>query len=211
MSNPLIPFLSLPPEGIMVLVNEVDKKFYLMNSSNCTRTLYDLTLNLRDSSDGRYRNLKEDLPKLELKILSDKRDKYKFNDYLNEYRNSGYTDYLERKGYFKYYGHKIIMKEVSRSNYVFGAIVACLYLLNSNRRPQELIAVFNTYKEAEDWFRAAYPDGVVGTIKIADNKLTRRCRKYIEENKERRKGYVIKAEELRVLAESDSERSEETT
>lgn len=136
--------LNIPKSSIVALVNEQDKKAFVFFSLNAPIRLIQLIQN-----NSRYKFLEEDFNKLELKVLETHDDSNILRILANVHQIK-----LIRQGYTLYRFNKYKqIYPVIEATYDFegNPIVVVNYATNSRNR--ELIGVFSTFDEAEEFIQ----------------------------------------------------------
>lgn len=178
-SNSLVThLLNLPIAGLFALIDENNKRVYLVHSSNIRGALN------RIIDDLHYKiNLPQELIEnrfnLKLEVLEEQFDRRtrlgRYSYYVDKYRNNGYT--ILREDYIPLqYKLDIQIRDyhdlVGRNNKrVFVELV-------SKGRQRIVVGIFRTMKEANKFIKETYGDSKYLTPVYANNRATREYYKF---------------------------------
>ena len=161
--------VNLPISGLFAILNDIDKKVYVLYTCNIYVSIGKLLTAIKDGSSS----LSNDVGKLELVVVETlegdvKTLRAKYDYWLSHYKALGYSNYRNYENIAKY---KLRIQYTKLDD----QIVHAVYLV-SRKSKKYLLAAFHTAQEADTWVSESFPSNTY-YFKYADNALTQRLRR----------------------------------
>lgn len=154
---------NLSNSGLFALINDFDRKVYVGYSRNILDALKRIVSDLNDNLKT-HKNIKEDFTKLRLVVLEKMTDvrlmKILYNNYIEHYRNIGYTSYRN------------VIPIKLRVRIEITLDYKILVHLVCNNKTKIVVGVFDKMKEADSFVADFYTDRKIKLV-YANNALTR--------------------------------------
>lgn len=161
--------VNLPISGLFAILNDIDKKVYVLYTCNIYVAMGKLLTSIKDGSSP----LSQDVKKLELVVIETMEGdikvlRAKYDYWLSHYKTMGYSNYRNYQDIAKY---KLRIQYTKIND----EIIHVVYLV-SRKSKKHLLAAFRTAQEADSWVLESFPNNTY-YFKYADNALTQRLRR----------------------------------